>query len=218
MKWIYGKQDWKTLERGMENCWLLTDGLGGYSSLTVTGAAARGDHALFMACVRSPGQQVNMVHRLRETLERGEQKWLLSTQEFADGSAEEGFRNLVEFSYEDTARWRYVTAGVEVEKEAAVKPGSPVLAIRYRITNRTRETCCLTVTPFYQLVPRGSDLEKGQDLYWRKTKVKSRGWSLFRQTVRSGRYRRSGNGITTDTIFAMGGGVPDRRPPAIRSL
>ena len=87
MKWIYGKQDWKTLERGMENCWLLTDGLGGYSSLTVTGAAARGDHALFMACVRSPGQQVNMVHRLRETLERGEQKWLLSTQEFADGSA-----------------------------------------------------------------------------------------------------------------------------------
>ena len=76
MKWIYGKQDWKTLERGMENCWLLTDGLGGYSSLTVTGAAARSDHALFMACVRSPGQQVNMVHRLRETLERGEQKWL----------------------------------------------------------------------------------------------------------------------------------------------
>ena len=123
-----------------------------------------------------------MVHRLRETLERGEQKWLLSTQEFADGSAEEGFRNLVEFSYEDTARWRYVTAGVEVEKEAAMKPGSPVLAIRYRITNRTRETCCLTVTPFYQLVPRGSDLEKGQDLYWRKTKVKSRGWSLFFKT------------------------------------
>ncbi len=182
MKWIYGKQDWKTLERGMENCWLLTDGLGGYSSLTVTGAAARGDHALFMACVRSPGQQVHMLHRLRETLERGEQKWLLSTQEFADGSAEEGFRNLVEFSYEDTARWRYVAAGVEVEKEAAMKPGSPVLAIRYRITNRTRETCCLTVTPFYQLVPRGSDLEKGQDLYWRKTKVKSRGWSLFFKT------------------------------------
>ena len=28
MKWIYGRQDWKTLERGLENCYLLTNGLG----------------------------------------------------------------------------------------------------------------------------------------------------------------------------------------------
>ena len=27
MKWIYGRQDWKTLERGLENCYLLTNGL-----------------------------------------------------------------------------------------------------------------------------------------------------------------------------------------------
>ena len=25
MKWIYGRQDWKTLERGFENCYLLTN-------------------------------------------------------------------------------------------------------------------------------------------------------------------------------------------------
>ena len=39
MKWVYGKQDWKTFERGLENCYLMTNGLGGYSSLTMTGAA-----------------------------------------------------------------------------------------------------------------------------------------------------------------------------------
>ena len=38
MKWIYGRQDWKTLERGLENCYLLTNGLGGFSSLTMIGA------------------------------------------------------------------------------------------------------------------------------------------------------------------------------------
>ena len=42
MKWVYGKQDWKTFERGLENCYLMTNGLGGFSSLTMTGAAARG--------------------------------------------------------------------------------------------------------------------------------------------------------------------------------
>ena len=41
MRWIYGKQDFSTIERGQENCYLLTNGLGGFSSLTMTGSAAR---------------------------------------------------------------------------------------------------------------------------------------------------------------------------------
>lgn len=52
MKWIYGKQDIKTLERGQENCYLLTNGLGGFSSLTMIGSAARNDHALLMGCTQ----------------------------------------------------------------------------------------------------------------------------------------------------------------------
>jgi len=50
MKWMYGKQDWKTRERGLENCYLMTNGLGGFSSMTMTGAVSRNDHALLMAC------------------------------------------------------------------------------------------------------------------------------------------------------------------------
>ena len=38
MRFRYGKQDWKTLERGEESCYLMTNGLGGFSSLTLTGA------------------------------------------------------------------------------------------------------------------------------------------------------------------------------------
>lgn len=49
MKWIYGKQELKNLERGQENCYLLTNGLGGFSSMTMTGSVARNDHALLMA-------------------------------------------------------------------------------------------------------------------------------------------------------------------------
>ena len=29
MKWMYGKQDWKTRERGLENCYLMTQRTGG---------------------------------------------------------------------------------------------------------------------------------------------------------------------------------------------
>ena len=84
MKWIYGRQDWKTLERGLENCYLLTNGLGGFSSLTMIGAVARNDHSVFMACTKAPNHRVNVIHRIKEELDIGETKYVLSTQEFAD--------------------------------------------------------------------------------------------------------------------------------------
>ena len=81
MKWIYGRQDFKTVERSEETCYLMTNGLGGFSSLTAAGAAARNDHAFFMACVRSPNSRYNIIHRLREQV--GDT--VLSTQEMAGG-------------------------------------------------------------------------------------------------------------------------------------
>ena len=57
MKFVYGKQDWKTFERGEENCFLMTNGLGGFSSLTMTGSCGRNDHAVLMACVHSPNHR-----------------------------------------------------------------------------------------------------------------------------------------------------------------
>ena len=68
MKWIYGKQDFKTLERGQENCYLMTNGLGGFSSMTMTGSVTRNDHAFLMACTQAPNHRYNMVHRLKERL------------------------------------------------------------------------------------------------------------------------------------------------------
>ena len=88
MKWIYGRQDWKTLERGLENCYLLTNGLGGFSSLTMTGAVARNDHSILMACTKAPNHRINMIHRMKEELDIGESKYFLSTQKSA-GTAEE---------------------------------------------------------------------------------------------------------------------------------
>ena len=101
MKWIYGKQELKNLERGQENCYLLTNGLGGFSSMTMTGSVARNDHALLMACVQAPNHRYNMVHRLKESLCLGEEEIVLSSQEFADGYKEEGCPYLSSFVFDD---------------------------------------------------------------------------------------------------------------------
>lgn len=159
MKWIYGRQDFKTVERSEETCYLMTNGLGGFSSLTAAGAAARNDHAFFMACVRSPNSRYNIIHRLREQV--GDT--VLSTQEMADGSGEAGYRYLSSFTWEDTPVWHFQADGVEIRKEAAMEQGENTIALRYEIANRSREARTFLVTPFYQFSPKGEDLDPGRE-------------------------------------------------------
>ena len=164
------------ISRGLENCYLMTNGLGGFSSLTMTGAAARNDHAFLMACVQAPNHRYNLVHRLKEELIFAEKdggaeadagaaqeiRKVLSTQEFAEGEPETGCRYLSFFSWEDAPVWRFLADGVEIVKEAGLEHGSNRAALRYEITNRSRREAVLQVTPFYQFVPKGKDMGEAQ--------------------------------------------------------
>ena len=69
MKWVYGKQDWKTFERGLENCYLITNGLGGYSSPDHDRRLPPGEIMhFFMACTEAPNHRYNMIQRLEEQI------------------------------------------------------------------------------------------------------------------------------------------------------
>lgn len=188
MKWVYGKQDWKTFERGLENCYLMTNGLGGYSSLTMTGAAARGDHAFFMACTEAPNHRYNLIHRLEEEITIGGKTCMISSQEYADGSRQEGYRFLSEFSWEDTPVWRFHIHGVEIEKEAAMRQGENTIAVRWRAANRTRTRVRLAVTPYFRFAEKGKDICEDQEYkrgkaasehpFYRSASIESRGISM----------------------------------------
>lgn len=182
MKWIYGKQELKNLERGQENCYLLTNGLGGSSSLTMTGSVSRNDHALLMACVQAPNHRYNMVHRLKESLCFGKEEIVLSSQEFADGQKEEGCPYLSSFVFDDMPIWRFLVHGVEIRREIAMKQGENTVAVRYSIRNRSGKTAELKVMPFYQFTPKGSEPEPEQKFQYTKNAVISNGMTLYFQT------------------------------------
>ena len=182
MKWIYGKQELKNLERGQENCYLLTNGLGGFSSLTMTGSVSRNDHALLMACVQAPNHRYNMVHRLKESLCFGKEEIVLSSQEFADGQKEEGCPYLSSFVFDDMPIWRFLVHGVEIRREIAMKQGENTVAVRYSIRNRSGKTAELKVMPFYQFTPKGSEPEPEQKFQYTKNAVISNGMTLYFQT------------------------------------
>ena len=182
MKWIYGQQELKNLERGQENCYLLTNGLGGFSSMTMTGSVARNDHALLMACVQAPNHRYNMVHRLKESLCLGEEEIVLSSQEFADGYKEEGCPYFSSFVFDDMPIWRFLVQGVEIRKEIAMKQGENTVAVRYSIRNRSRKPAELKIVPFYQFTAKGSEPEPEQKFQYTKNAVISNGMTLYFQT------------------------------------
>lgn len=182
MRWIYGKQDWKTLERGQENCFLMTNYLGGFSAMTMIGSAARNDHALLMACTQAPNHRYNMLHRLAERIETGEKEYRISSQEFADGQREEGYRYLSCFTYEDTPVWRFQVKGIEIRKEMGMKRGANTIGIRYEIKNRSEEACRLVLTPFFQFTGKGTEPDRTQKFVRAGGKISSNGLDLYFRT------------------------------------
>lgn len=189
MKFIYGKQNWTERARGQENCYLLTNGLGGYSSATMLGSNTRSDHAFFMACTQAPDHRYNMINRLEEELETGDMSVHLSSQEYVDSDKnEEGFRYLSSFSFEDHPKWIFHMNGVEAVKEIAMEHGENLAAVKYVITNRTAGDVVFKVTPHLQFVPKNMCAAPFKEFEIKKDRISSEGQTVYFHTNGAVRY------------------------------
>lgn len=156
MKFVYGRNDFRTLQRAEENCYLLINGLGGFSSLTIAGSCARGDHTLFMAAMTAPNKRYQLIANTMEKLYIGGQEYLLSAQRFTDDSDEwQGFQYLNDFSYEYVPEFVYKVGPVEVVKTVVMKHGVNTLGIKYEIVNHGNSDVKLEVTPLLHFSPKG---------------------------------------------------------------
>ena len=201
MKFIYGKQDWNTFERGEETCYLMVNGLGGFSSLTAIGSCARSEHGVLTACDRPPNHRVQMIQRLSETLVWENQSVTLSSQDFEDHShREDGWRFQAGFSFRDYPQWTCLSGGVEVVKSLALAPGENTVAIVYQVWNRGRKAATLRVTPHLRFVPKGEELAPGQQFTLEEGCVRSAGRSLYFQT--NGRVEPLGQALCGPFYYA----------------
>ncbi len=80
MRFIYGKQDFRTLRDAEGVSYLLTNGLGGYSAVTAAYSATRSDAGILVAAVKAPNERIAMVQRIGEEIEIGDRRAWLSTQ------------------------------------------------------------------------------------------------------------------------------------------
>ena len=178
MELLYGRADFADAARAQDNCFLLTNGLGGYCALSAAWSATRGDHALLMACTTPPTGRVDLVHRLAETITADGLSYDLSTQDLAGGDGEDGWRRLAAFDPAGPV-WLYETHGVRVTRRAAMAYGENTVAVQYTVENASGAPCALTVTPWLRFVPKGGRLTRRRAFFWGDGQVRSGGLTLY---------------------------------------
>ena len=184
MRFVYGKQDMRTLTRSQEVGYMLTNGLGGYSSVMAGFGVPRCDQGILVAAVKAPNVRINMVHRLREVLTIGDKQLFLSTQEFADGTApEEGYRHIASFEYETLPCWTYDVWGVRVVRRCVMQQETNTAVVLYSIENNSGKEVSLDVTPFLKFVPRENIVEQEKDFTYRRGVVTADGYTLYIRTA-----------------------------------
>lgn len=74
----------------------------------------------------------------------GRKTHILSTQEFADGTKEEGFQFLFSFSFDDSPVWKFLVDGIVIRKEIGMVQGENTAGVRYTVDNRTQNEIVFT--------------------------------------------------------------------------
>ena len=164
MRYFLGSQDMRSLQQAQEHSVLLTNGLGGYASVTAAFSVPRCDQGILVAAVKAPNERISLVHRLRERLCVNGEGVFLSSQGFAGSSRkEEGFRYLTGFSMEDVPCWTYMRQGVTVKRTLCIGRGQNTAAVLYEIENLSAENCILQVDPILKFAPKETALTEKKE-------------------------------------------------------
>ncbi len=116
--------------------WLVTNGLGGYSSGTVSGVVTRRYHGLLVAALPAPfGRFVMLNHLLeRVRLQSRDVTWLGDEHEVAGPNAADQREHLLEFRLElGLPVWIYRIDGAILEKRVLMPYGQNTVHVSYRM-------------------------------------------------------------------------------------
>jgi predicted glycogen debranching enzyme len=120
----------------LEREWLVTNGLGGYASGTVSGAATRRYHGLLVAAHPVPLGRVMMVNHLWEFLRLPDYRTVpFGGEESVENHLHiHGAEHLIEFKLESGLPvWRYAVEGFELEKRIYFAYRHNTVYVRYRL-------------------------------------------------------------------------------------
>lgn len=133
------------LEEGLKKEWIITNGIGGYSSSTIIGANTRKYHGLLVAPLTPPARRFLILSKLDESIERDGKKYDLYTNVCSEHISH-GYRYQEEFIKEEVPTFKYKVEDVEIEKTICMDYGKNTVGVYYKIKNGKKDIK-LTLAP-----------------------------------------------------------------------
>ena len=133
----YNKAD-LSLENGLKKEWLITNGIGGYSSSTIIGVNTRKYHGLLIAPLMPPGDRQVILSKLDESIVIGEKEYNLYTN-MCKNYISDGYKNQIEFQKEFVPIFTYEVEGIIIKKYICMDYGKNTVAVYYNIKNTDKK-------------------------------------------------------------------------------
>ena len=134
-----------SLEEGLNKEWIITNGIGGYSSSTIVGANTRKYHGLLVAPLMPPGNRQLILSKVDESIEIEGNTYNLYTN-VCKNFISDGYKNLVSFEKEYIPIFTYQVEDVIIKKFICLEHGKNTVGMYYYIKNGEK-AAKLTLAP-----------------------------------------------------------------------
>lgn len=122
------------LEEGLKKEWLLTNGIGGFSSSTVIGANTRKYHGLLIAPLTPPARRFLILSKLDESIEVRNKKYNLYTN-VCKSYISHGYEYQEEFRRDYVPIFKYKIGNIEITKMVCMEHGHNTVGVYYKVKN-----------------------------------------------------------------------------------
>lgn len=159
MERYFGRESFRNYSEGIRREWVITNGLGSYSSSTIIGANTRKHHGLFIASLHAPTDRKVLVNLVKERICFPDRTQSLYSFKQRGKKPEEGYVFQTGFSYDYIPTYFYNADGVFIKKTIAYEWEKNTVAVLYEIDNCTRD-CIISLKPVFTYRDHNAGLSK----------------------------------------------------------
>ena len=126
-------------EKALKQDWIITNGLGGYSSSSILGINTRKYHGLLVAPLNPPGNRNLILSKVDESFESGGQEYPIYSNIGKDYISK-GYQYLKSFEKEYIPIFTYEVDGAIIKKYICMEHGKNTVCVLYNIKNNEKRT------------------------------------------------------------------------------
>ena len=162
-------------EEGLKKEWIITNGIGGFSSSTVIGANTRKYHGLLIAPLNQPSNRHLILSKLDESIKIDDKKYDLYTN-VCENYVSQGFKYQKEFEKEYIPVFTYQVQDIIITKKVCMQYGKNTVCVIYEVQNKSNKNIKMTVAPImnfrdFHSVNNNENIEYTQEIQDKKVKV-----------------------------------------------